>query len=113
MGVDHVTMQPASKNGYKGITVIVNLFSGHTELYPYKNSTAEHDAVCLHDYFSRYGRFDEVHTDPGTDFIHGIGMELRKRVLQTLCSSGFIVTSILNYGVFCRLEQNLMKKIDE
>ena len=68
VGVDHVTMQPASKNGYKGITVIVNLFSGHTELYPYKNSTAEHDAVCLHDYFSRYGRFDEVHTDPGTDF---------------------------------------------
>ena len=68
VGIDHVTMQPASKNGYKGITVIVNLFSGHTELYPYKHSTGEHDALCLHDYFSRYGRFDEVHTDPGTDF---------------------------------------------
>ena len=31
--------------------MIVNLFSGHTNC-TYINSTGEHDAVCLHDYFS-------------------------------------------------------------
>ena len=71
IGIDHVTITPTSEGeygGYKGITVLVNLFSGHAELYPYKESTAMHDAICLHDYMSRYGRFDEIRTDPGTDF---------------------------------------------
>ena len=46
------------------------MFSGHAELYPYTNkeSTAKHDAICIHDYMIRYGRFDEFRTDPGTDF---------------------------------------------
>ena len=68
IGIDHVTITPVSKDGYKGITVIVNMFSGEADLYPYKVSTGEHDARCLHDYFSRKGVFDEIRTDPGTDF---------------------------------------------
>ena len=68
IGIDHVTITPMSKDGHKGITVIVNMFSGEADLYPYKESTGEHDAKCLHDYFSRKGVFDEIRTDPGTDF---------------------------------------------
>ena len=81
IGIDHVTITPTSEGeheGYKGITVIVNLFSGHAELYPYKESTAMHDSICLHDYMSRYGRFDEIRTDPGTDFKSKILEQLNK-----------------------------------
>ena len=35
IGIDHVTITPISEDGYKGITIIVNMFSGHAELYPY------------------------------------------------------------------------------
>ena len=68
IGIDHVTITPKSNEGYKGITVIVNMFSGEAELYPYKELTGEHDCRCLHDYFSRNGVFDEIRTDPGADF---------------------------------------------
>ena len=81
LGIDHVSVTPISEGeygGYKGITVIVNLFTGHAELYPYKESTATHDSICLHDYMSRYGRFDEIHTDPGTDFKSKILEQLNK-----------------------------------
>lgn len=47
---------------------VVDMFSGHAVLYPYKESTAKHDVVSIHDCMSRYGRFDEIRTDPGTDF---------------------------------------------
>ena len=52
IGIDHVTITPMSKDGHKGITVIVNMFSGEADLYPYRESTGEHDAKCLHEYFS-------------------------------------------------------------
>ena len=47
IGIDHVTITPVSKDGYKGITVIVNMFSGEADLYPYKVSTGEHDARSM------------------------------------------------------------------
>merc|ERR1711991_654909 len=56
IGIDHVTITPISEGehgGYKGITVLVNLFSGHAELYPYKESTATHDHICS---YSRVNR---------------------------------------------------------
>ncbi len=43
-----------------------------------KESTVTHDSICLHDYMSRYGRFDEIHTDPGTDFKSKILEQLNK-----------------------------------
>ena len=78
VGIDHVTITPKSKDGYKGITVIVNMFSGEAELYPYKELTGEHDCKCLHDYFSRNGVFDEIRTDPGSDFKSKILESLEK-----------------------------------
>ena len=27
-----------------------------------------HDAICLYDYMSRYGKFDEIRADPSADF---------------------------------------------
>ena len=61
IGIDHVTIAPTSEGEYGGVTVLVNLFSDHVELYPYKESTA------MHDYMSRYGRFDEIRADPSAD----------------------------------------------
>ena len=78
IGIDHVTITPKSKEGYKGITVIVNMFSGEADLYPYKELTGEHDCRCLHDYFSRNGVFDDIRTDPGSDFKSKILESLEK-----------------------------------
>ena len=78
IGIDHVTITPKSKDGYKGITVIVNMLTGDADLFPYKELTGEHDCRCLHDYFSRNGVFDEVRTDPGSDFKSKILESLQK-----------------------------------
>jgi hypothetical protein len=87
VGIDHVTITPKSKDGYKGITVIVNMFSGEAELYPYKELTGEHDCRCLHDYFSRNGVFDEIRTDPGSDFKSKIWKAWKNGMALITCSA--------------------------
>ena len=55
-------------DAYLSLHVTFTLFSGHVELCPHKESAAMHDAICLYDYMSRYGKFDEIRADPSADF---------------------------------------------
>jgi hypothetical protein len=68
IGVDNVSITPADILGNAGATVVVNLFSGHSKCYPYKNISAENTAISIFQYIANFGLFDEIHTDPGVDF---------------------------------------------
>ena len=68
IGVDHTKVSPRDNNGNGIITVIVNMFTGRTMLFPAANPTAEHTLRCLHKYISVNGMIDEIRTDAGVDF---------------------------------------------
>ena len=54
--------------GRSTITVIVDLVTGITRIYPRKELTAEGTAECVIDFIVTYGLYTEWHTDPGSDF---------------------------------------------
>lgn len=68
IGMDHTKVSPRDNNGNGIITVIVNMFTGRTMLFPAANPTAEHTLRCLHKYISVNGMIDEIRTDAGVDF---------------------------------------------
>ena len=65
IGIDHVSVTPADEAGNIGLSVIVNLFSGHVEFYPFKELNAEGTCRHIYCYMCSYGVFDEIHSDPG------------------------------------------------
>jgi hypothetical protein len=67
IGIDHVSVTPADEAGNIGLSVIVNLFSGHVEFYPFKELNAEGTCRNIYCYMCSYGVFDEIHSDPGSD----------------------------------------------
>ena len=67
IGVDNLDITPVDEYGNAGITVIVNLASGLTGLYPYKVINSEFTALAIFQYICDYGLVDEIHSDPGKD----------------------------------------------
>ena len=69
IGIDHTSVTPAdTSEGYDHLTVIVDLVTGITRIYPRKELTAEGTAECVIDFIVTYGLYTEWHTDPGSDF---------------------------------------------
>ena len=70
IGIDHTSVTPAdTSEGYDHLTVIVDLVTGMTRMYPRKELTAEGTAECVIDFIVTYGLYTEWHTDPGSDFM--------------------------------------------
>ena len=70
IGVDHTSVTPAdSCEGYDHLTVIVDLVTGMTRIYPRRELTAEGTAECIIEFIVTYGLYTEWHTDPGSDFM--------------------------------------------
>lgn len=67
IGVDNLDITPVDEFGNAGVTVIVNLASGLTGLYPYKTINSENTALAIFQYICDYGLVDEIHSDPGKD----------------------------------------------
>ena len=69
IGIDHTSVTPAdTSEGYDHLTVIVDLVTGMTRMYPRKELSAEGTAECVIDFIVTYGLYTEWHTDPGSDF---------------------------------------------
>jgi hypothetical protein len=53
--------------GNSNMSVFVNFTSGYTALYPRKDHTADSLLDNLFALYATYGKFDQIHTDPGSD----------------------------------------------
>jgi hypothetical protein len=67
IGIDTLQVTPVVKNGNICCIVIVEHFSKFTGIYPAKNHSAEEMAKACFLHYTRYGRFEEVYSDPGSD----------------------------------------------
>jgi hypothetical protein len=67
IGVDTLTVTPPDKQGNYLIIVVVEHFSKFSTLYPAKDHLATTMASCLFQHFCRFGLFDEIISDPGSD----------------------------------------------
>ena len=66
-GWDNLTITPPDDQGYNCLSVFIDLTTGQTALYPQKNHSADSLVDSLFSYYATYGRYDELHTDPGSD----------------------------------------------
>jgi hypothetical protein len=72
IGIDTLQITPQDKNGNVCCIVIVEHFSKFVGIYPAKGHSAEEMASACFLHFTRYGRFDEVYSDPGSDLTSSI-----------------------------------------
>ncbi len=78
VGLDTLTVTPADIHGNLVNTVIVNLFTKLTALYPSKKHDASSAAKALFQYVSIDGLFEVLHCDPGTEFYNKVVDTLTK-----------------------------------
>ena len=78
IGIDTLTITPADKNGNTLIIVIVEHFSKFSTLYPTNNHNADTLATCLFQHFCRFGLFDQLISDPGSDLMSHVVIKLNK-----------------------------------
>lgn len=69
IGIDRVTITPADNYGNTNAIVIVAHFSKHVMVYPASDYNAQSAATSLFSYFCHFGLFDELISDPGSDFL--------------------------------------------
>ena len=69
IGIDDLTITPADELGNKHLIVIVVHFTKLAWGYPCAECTADNVASALMIFFSIYGRFDTVMSDPGTAIV--------------------------------------------
>ena len=76
IGIDTLTVTPPDKRGNKYIIVIVVLDSKLCFLYPTPTHDAKAvaDALCV--FFSTYGMFTTIITDPGSEFMNNVVRQL-------------------------------------
>ena len=67
VATDTLAVAPDSL-GNKYILVVINLFTRLVHLYPVADKSAKTTASCSFHYFSCYGLYDILHSDPGSDF---------------------------------------------
>ena len=78
VGVDHVTVTPADKNGNTCAIMIVEHWSHFPQAYAAKGYGEEEVARTLFKHFCTFGAFEEVATDPGSSFM--------SKVMEQLCA---------------------------
>ena len=78
IGIDHVDITPADEDGNLGATVIVNLFSGFVDIFPYKSINAENTSIAVFRFICDHGLIDEIHSDPGSDLTSKLIENLNK-----------------------------------
>ena len=71
---------PKTKDGYRYVLVITDMFSKLVELFALRTQTAEDVADCLTQVVSRYGVMKSLLTDQGRNFESGLVKELCKRM---------------------------------
>ena len=76
VGIDTNFMSPTDKNGHTCIHVIVNHFTNFVALYPAKDHSARSAAQSLFEFFITYGSYDEIASDPGSEFTATLVREL-------------------------------------
>ena len=76
VGIDTLTITPASEDGYKYIITMVNHYTHYVHLYPVRNHDANSIACALMSYIGNFGLFDELASDPGSDIMSEAVSEL-------------------------------------
>ena len=69
VGVDNLKVTPADANGNEHLIVVVDQFSRHVWGMPAKTYEAKTIATALFVYFTLFGVFDELWSDPGSDLM--------------------------------------------
>ena len=72
IGMDNLTITPVDKNGNNHLLVIVNHYSKHVWGMPAKRMDEVTCAIALLVYVSLFGLFDELYSDPGSDFTSNV-----------------------------------------
>jgi RNase H-like domain found in reverse transcriptase len=67
VGWDDLTITPVDEYGNSNLSVFVDLTTGQTALYPRKDHSADSLLDNLFCFYATYGKYDEIHTDPGSD----------------------------------------------
>ena len=78
IGIDRLTVTPADKDGNNTLIVIVEHFTKFVAAYPSKEYTGESIARALLQFFSQYGIFEELISDPGSDIMSSVVSCLNK-----------------------------------
>jgi hypothetical protein len=78
IGIDTLTITPPDSKGNKYLIVIVNHFSKFTYGYATANKDEETVAGVIFLYFVTFGYFDEIQSDPGSEFMNGVVARLNK-----------------------------------
>jgi len=78
VGVDRLTVTPADKQGNTTLIVVVEHYTKHVAVYPAKEYTAQSLALALFQYFTTFGVFEEVWTDPGSDMMSDMVQQLNQ-----------------------------------
>lgn len=76
VGIDTFHCTPHDKQGNVCLHVIVNHFTNHVALYPSVDHTAVGVARALFQFFTTYGLYDEIASDPGSNLTADVTEEL-------------------------------------
>ena len=76
VGVDRLTVTPADKQGNNTLIVVVEHFSKHVGAYPAPDYSAMSLATALFQYFTTFGVFEEIWSDPGSDMMSQVVLQL-------------------------------------
>ncbi len=72
VGVDTLTLTPVDKYGNKYLTVVVVMDTKLCALYPSPTNDARSTALALFQFYTTYGTFDTIISDPGVEFDNAI-----------------------------------------
>jgi hypothetical protein len=85
IGIDTLTITPADNDGNTCCHVVVEHFSKFAGIYPAKGHTAIETALACFLHFTRYGKFEEIYSDPGSDLTSETVRYLNLWLGQNLC----------------------------
>ena len=89
LGVDTLTVTPKDSKGNYLLLVVVEHFTKFISLYPCADHSAETTALALWQHAVRYGTFDKIFSDPGSDFMSDVCKKLNAYLGQV---NGFSLT---------------------
>ena len=66
IGIDHVTITPADRRGFKAALVLTEHFAHFVQVYPVRDYSSDCVLEVLIKHYSTFGLFDELASDPGS-----------------------------------------------
>lgn len=78
VGVDHLTVTPMDEYGNTVLIAVVEQFSHFCAVYPAKDYSAVTAAKCLLQFFTSYGVYDHLLSDPGSAFMSDVVKQLNE-----------------------------------